>query len=125
MQSTWDDFVAQRTVIKQMVSPTSTAECGLYMSWRETGYATQGSTLHWVAVPTHLLHDLVWRVCLASQSALSHSPQSTLCSQGSLHHRGLAGAIGGTEHWGTGHKGSPGGVFSALVCGEGFILLRV
>lgn len=80
MQSVWGDFVAQRTVIKQMVSPRSTAERGLYMSWGETGYATQESALHWVAVPTHLLHDLVWRVCLPSQSALTLSPQPQRCA---------------------------------------------
>lgn len=94
MQSIWDDFVAQRAVIKQMVSPTSAAERSLYMSWGETGYATQESALHGVAVPTHLLRDLVWRVCLASQSALAHSPQTVPCSRGSLQHRGLADATG-------------------------------
>lgn len=88
MQSIWDDFVAQRTVIKQMVSPTSTAERGLYMSWGETGYATQESALHWLAVPTHLLHDLVWRVCLA---ALSHSTGLT---------RLAAAQRPGQCHWG-------------------------
>lgn len=71
MQSIWVDFVAQGTVIKQMVSPTSAAEHGLYMSWGEAGYAAQESTLHRVAVPTHLLHDLAWRACLASQSAVA------------------------------------------------------
>lgn len=78
MQSIWDDFVAQRRVIKQMVSPRSTAEHGLYMCWGETGYAAQESTLHWVAVPTHLLHDLVWRVCLPPQSALAPSHSAVL-----------------------------------------------
>lgn len=56
MQSIGDDFVAQRTLIKQMVSHTSAAKpATLYMSWGETGYAILDSALHWVAVPTCLL----------------------------------------------------------------------
>lgn len=88
MQSIWDDFVAQRAVIKQMVSPTSTAERGLYMSWGETGYAPQENALHWLAVPTHLLHDLAWRVCLA---ALSPSAGLTWLTAAQRH---------GYYHWG-------------------------
>lgn len=94
MQSIGDDFVAQRAVIKQMVSPTSVAERGLYMSWGETGYATQESALHWVAVPTHLLCDLAWCVCLAWPPRVHrHGAQTQHCAHG-LWHRDLPDAMG-------------------------------
>lgn len=114
MQSIWDDFVAQRAVIKQMVSPTSVAERGLYMSWGETGYATQESALHWVAVPTHLLCDLAWCVCLAWPPRV-HRQSTVLMAHGTDTYL----MPWGHQCWGTGHqRATEGGLFCAALLGR-------
>lgn len=119
MQSIWDDFVAQRTVIKQMVSPTSTAEHGLYMSWGETGYATQESALHRLLCPHTFCMTWcgvsAWPPSVHLLAAHRHSAVPTWLAAA----QGPADATWATEHWGTGHKRSTGGdVFCAALPGR-------
>lgn len=71
---------------------------------------------------------MTWCGVSACPPKVHSLPATALCSHGSLHHRGLADAPGGTEPGGTGVLGMRDPlevVFSILLCWEGFILLKV